>query len=122
MKHLGCFVLINRIASSLSNLVCFIIYATTTVTDRCFPHLQNTNTPFELFRYLNISLINFGSKRQKDAEPWDSSDVRVMEQNLIEFNMMHRKVMSDLAKELKDSCGSRICDTSTVRRIIERYK
>lgn len=73
-------------------------------------------------RYLNISLINFGSKRQKDAEPWDSSDVRVMEQNLIEFNMMHRKVMGDLAKELKDSCGSRICDTSTVRRIIERYK
>lgn len=73
-------------------------------------------------RYLNISLLNFGSKRQKDAKEWDSSDVKVMEANLAEFNMMHKKVMGGLAQELEDSCGSIPCDTSTVRRIIEKYK
>jgi len=73
-------------------------------------------------RYLNVSLMNFGSKRQKEAQAWDSSDVKVMEKNLAEFNKMHKEVMGNLAKELEDSCGTTPCDTATVRRIIEKYK
>jgi hypothetical protein len=72
-------------------------------------------------RYLNVSLLNFGSKRQKDARSWDTSEVRVLEDNLDLLKKLKSDAISGLAKELKDSCGNQPCDTTTVRRIIEKY-
>lgn len=72
-------------------------------------------------RYLNVSLFNFGSKKQKKPEPWDTTDVDVLQENLDLLNVLKSQAISELAKELKDSCGSTPCDTGTVRRIIEKY-
>lgn len=73
-------------------------------------------------RYLNVSLLNFGSKRQKDPEVWDSSSVEVLKDNLGLINALHVKEMSSLEQELKDSCGATPCDSATVRRIFEKHK
>lgn len=72
-------------------------------------------------RYLNVSLLNFGSKRQKDARSWDTSEVRVLQDNLHKLNALKNEAIGNLAKELTDSCGNQPCDTATVRRIIEKY-
>jgi phospholipid/cholesterol/gamma-HCH transport system substrate-binding protein len=72
-------------------------------------------------RYLNVSLLNFGSKRQKDPRSWDTSEVRVLQDNLYKLNALKTEAISNLAKELTDSCGNQPCDTATVRRIIQKY-
>ena len=45
-------------------------------------------------RYLNVSLINFGSKRQKSASGWDSTDYAVLKGNAL--------VLKKLNEEIKD--------------------
>lgn len=72
-------------------------------------------------RYLNLSLFNFGSKRKKDPEAWDSTDYKILQDNLITVDELSQKALSGLAQEIKDSCGTTPCDTAKLRRILEKY-
>lgn len=72
-------------------------------------------------RYLNLSLFNFGSKRKKDANAWDTADYKVLQDNLITVDALSNEALSDLAKEIRDSCGTTPCDSAKLRRILEKY-
>ncbi|MBI34297.1 MAG: hypothetical protein CMP67_02930 [Flavobacteriales bacterium] len=71
-------------------------------------------------RYLNISLINFGSKRQKPASGWDSSDYEVLKDNGFVINQLSKEVYGKIATEIRDSCGTP-CDSSRLKQIFEKY-
>ena len=72
-------------------------------------------------RYLNLSLFNFGSKRKKDPKSWDSTDYKILQDNLITVDQLSQRALSDLAQEIKDSCGTTPCDTSRLKRILNKY-
>lgn len=72
-------------------------------------------------RYLNLSLFNFGSKRKKDPNTWDSTDYKVLQDNLITVDELSNEALSDLAKEIRDSCGTTPCDSAKLRRILNKY-
>jgi len=72
-------------------------------------------------RYLNVSLLNFGSKKQKKAETWDTADYHILRENLETVKKFQGDVLSDLAKALRDSCGEAPCDSARLRRILDKY-
>jgi phospholipid/cholesterol/gamma-HCH transport system substrate-binding protein len=55
-------------------------------------------------RYLNVSLINFGSKRQKPASGWDSTDYEVLKGNAFVLKKLNKELFGSLAAEIRDSC------------------
>jgi phospholipid/cholesterol/gamma-HCH transport system substrate-binding protein len=71
-------------------------------------------------RYLNVSLINFGSKRQKPPSGWDSTDYQVLKGNSFALKKIRNELFGDLAAEIRDSCGTP-CDSVRLKQIIEKY-
>jgi phospholipid/cholesterol/gamma-HCH transport system substrate-binding protein len=71
-------------------------------------------------RYLNVSLINFGSKRQKQASGWDSTDYEVLKANAIVLKKLNQESYGSLAAEIRDSCGTP-CDSLRLKQILEKY-
>ena len=71
-------------------------------------------------RYLNVSLINFGSKRQKAASGWDSSDYAVLKGNALVLKKLNEEIYGALAAEIRDSCGTP-CDSIRLKQILQKY-
>ncbi len=71
-------------------------------------------------RYLNVSLINFGSKRQKTANVWDSTDYAVLKGNSLVLKKLNEEIVGALAAEIRDSCGIP-CDSIRLKQILEKY-
>mgnify|MGYP001156695284 CR=1 FL=1 len=71
-------------------------------------------------RYLNVSLINFGSKRQKPASGWDSTDYEVLKGNAFVLKKLNEELYGELAAEIRDSCGTP-CDSLRLKQILEKY-
>jgi phospholipid/cholesterol/gamma-HCH transport system substrate-binding protein len=74
-------------------------------------------------RYLNISMFNFGSKRQKDPDPRDSSEYNQFFKNaLLKAGLTGDKDerTQELLKELSDSCITG-CDSLKLKSILEKY-
>lgn len=71
-------------------------------------------------RYLNVSLINFGSKRQKPASGWDSTDYEVLKGNAFVLKKLNQELVGSLAAEIRDSCETP-CDSSRLKQILEKY-
>tara|TARA_Y100000766_G_scaffold168548_1_gene144704 strand:- start:792 stop:1943 length:1152 start_codon:yes stop_codon:yes gene_type:complete len=71
-------------------------------------------------RYLNVSLINFGSKRQKPASGWDSTDYEVLKGNSFVLKRLNEELYGSLAAEIRDSCGTP-CDSLRLKQILEKY-
>lgn len=71
-------------------------------------------------RYLNVSLINFGSKRQKTASGWDSTDYAVLKGNSLVLKKLNEEIYGALAAEIRDSCGTP-CDSLRLKQILQKY-
>jgi phospholipid/cholesterol/gamma-HCH transport system substrate-binding protein len=71
-------------------------------------------------RYLNVSLINFGSKRQKPASGWDSTDYEVLKGNAFVLKKLNKELFGSLAAEIRDSCETP-CDSLRLKQILEKY-
>ena len=71
-------------------------------------------------RYLNVSLINFGSKRQKSTNGWDSADYEVLKSNAVVIKRINEELYGELAAEIRDSCGTP-CDSIRLKQILEKY-
>ena len=71
-------------------------------------------------RYLNISLLNFGSKRQKEPIALDSSHYDVLKQNAELLDKFNNKLAEKLMKEISDSCGYP-CDSIKMQQILKKH-
>jgi len=71
-------------------------------------------------RYLNISLLNFGSKRQKEPTALDSSHYNVLKQNAELLEKYNNELAEKMSKEISDSCGYP-CDSIKMQQILKKY-
>lgn len=75
-------------------------------------------------RYLNISLMNFGSKRQKKIENRDTAEYKAFFKDAVNksglYDVFKDEIAQRIAEEVKDSCGSP-CDSVKLKQILQKY-
>lgn len=75
-------------------------------------------------RYLNISLMNFGSKRKKDPTPRDSAEYAKFFKDAAQkaglYDVFKDEISQRIAKDIIDSCGSP-CDSAKMQQILKKY-